>query len=76
MVIQIEDKLRMVFSSIFPHCPGPNERRADLPEWDSLRHGQLIIEIQKEFNVELTIEDIVEINSFNSAIAAIKKRSQ
>lgn len=48
---------------------GPN----DLYHWDSLGQLELILRLEKRFNIKLSLEDAMSINSVNDVIAVIKK---
>lgn len=39
----------------------------DIPEWDSVGHMALIAEIEDEFDVELTTEEVVALSSLSKA---------
>jgi len=36
----------------------------DIPEWDSLKHIQLIIAIEEEFNITIDFSDTLDMTSF------------
>ena len=40
-----------------------NSTMADIPGWDSLTHLNLILEIEREFEVQLSGDDIAEMQS-------------
>lgn len=44
-----------------------------ISEWDSVGHMALITEIEKNFNVTLTVEEITSMNSFAEAKIILKK---
>ena len=35
----------------------------DMPEWDSFKHFELIVNLEKEFKIKLTVSDTTEITS-------------
>lgn len=35
----------------------------DIPEWDSFKHFELIVNLEKEFKIKLTVSDTTEITS-------------
>ncbi len=45
----------------------------DIDTWDSLRHMELIVSIESEFNIELTYEDIVNMKSVGDIKKTILK---
>lgn len=48
----------------------------DLPGWDSLHHLQIIVELQNEFNVKYSQEDLVELEDISDLIALTKDLAQ
>lgn len=58
IIVQVQNIFRDVLenSSIILT---PNTTSADIVEWDSLSHIQLIVEIESHFDVEFTSEEIV-----------------
>lgn len=50
----------------------PEDSMDQIPEWDSLRHIQLIIAIEDEFNISIDFADTLEMTS----IPEIKKKIQ
>jgi len=40
-----------------------NTMKSDVPSWDSLKHIQLIMEVEEKFGVEIPIERVPEIDS-------------
>lgn len=45
----------------------------DLPGWDSLHHLQIIVELQNEFNVEYSQEDLAELEDISDLITLTKE---
>ena len=45
----------------------------DLPEWDSLHHLQIIVELQKEFDIKYSQDDLVELEDVSDLIALTKE---
>ena len=46
----------------------------DVPEWDSLAHIDLIVEIEEEFAIKLTVDDIAELQNVGEMIALIERK--
>lgn len=44
----------------------------DLPEWDSLHHLHIITELEEEFNIKYSAEDLVELEDVSDLIALTK----
>ena len=45
-----------------------------IPEWDSLGHGILVMEIENVFNISLDIDNLMEMEDINSMIKVIKRK--
>ena len=52
-----------------PVAPG-HYQQAQIPQWDSLRHVELIFELEEEFRVEIPPNAIVELFSDTDMILA------
>ena len=48
-------------------------KMSDIPEWDSLSHMNLIIDIEKEYGIQLSGEDIADMQSIPKIIDAITR---
>ncbi len=59
------DKLASVFQDVFDLSDEriDNLTRANFPAWDSLAHVKLIIEIEEEFGVKFTIDQVANTQS-------------
>lgn len=44
----------------------------DLPEWDSLHHLNIIVELENEFGVKYTADDLAEIEDVADLISLTK----
>ena len=44
----------------------------DLPEWDSLHHLQIIAELQNEFEIKYSQEDLAELEDVSDLVALTK----
>ena len=45
----------------------------EIPEWDSLKHIQLLSSIEEAFGIEIQFEDALEMISVKSIMSKIKK---
>ena len=46
--------------------------KIDVPSWDSLKHIQLIMEVEEKFGVEIPIERVPEIDSVSVLLKLIE----
>lgn len=49
-----------------------NISRSQLPEWDSMKHAELIIELQKELGIKFKVKDIIRINNASEFLPLIE----
>ena len=67
MANSIEDRIKNVMSSVFevPTDKITNASSQDTIEsWDSLKHMNLIVSIEEEFEIELTDDEILEMINY------------
>jgi acyl carrier protein len=59
------DKLAAVFRDVFdlPELEIDGLTRTNFPEWDSLAQVKLVIEIEEEFGVKFTIDQVANTRS-------------
>jgi len=48
-----------------------NTMKAEVPSWDSLRHIQLIMEVEEAFGVEIPIERVPDIDSVSVLLGLV-----
>ena len=46
----------------------------DVPEWDSLAHINLIMEIEEEFDLRFSVDDIVDLKNVREMITLIERK--
>lgn len=74
---QIIFKLKEIFEEIFDdNLPEFTEEfsQEDIEEWDSLANIQLIVGVEKQFNIHFTSSEVEELNSVGNLINAIKTK--
>lgn len=45
----------------------------EIPEWDSIGHMALVAEIEDQFDIVLTTEEVIALSSFKAAIEILSK---
>lgn len=45
--------------------------RQHVPEWDSMKHAELIIKLQKKFKKKFKIEDVLEIKNLKDFLPLV-----
>ena len=48
-----------------------NTMKVDVPSWDSLKHIQLIMELEEKFGVEIPIEKVPDIDSVSVLLGLV-----
>lgn len=65
-----------VFNGLFKsHYQQLDFDRESLPEWDSMRHAELILAIQKKLGIRFSSQDIIQINSARELLDAVNRAS-
>jgi acyl carrier protein len=61
----VRPELQGIFTSVFKYQGQitPAVSREDVPRWDSLQHLALVAEIEQQFGISLSLDEMVEIRS-------------
>lgn len=71
---QILDKLAVIFKDALEiNYFNPEISMENTPEWDSLRHIQLLVAVEKGFDVEITFEDTLDMTTVSGVVHILKK---
>ncbi|MCS6989733.1 MAG: phosphopantetheine-binding protein [Chloroherpetonaceae bacterium] len=72
------EKLSPIFKSVFgQHTEiSLNTKQEDVAEWDSVSHLELILELESEFELNLTPEEIENMKSVEAILRAIQSRQK
>jgi len=74
---EIYTGLAEVFQEVFPRsksAPHPEMISEQVPGWDSLGHGSMIVAIEDRFGVEFTPEEYVEFDSVGELVQMIQAK--
>ena len=52
-----------------------NSSQDDIKDWDSIGHVRLMMALEKEFNIQIPIEDAIELLIFNDIKDYISKKT-
>ena len=44
-----------------------------IPEWDSVGHMSLVASLEDEFNIEMEMDDIIDLSSYEVAVKTLVK---
>ncbi len=71
----LDNRFWKLFSRVLNRSVTPGEySRETLPEWDSLRHVELIFELEEAFGINIDPNDIVDLYSTPQTIIAYLRR--
>ena len=73
----MDKRLEKVIREVFPiegDLIDENWTSDDIPDWDSVGHLNLIMEIEKEFNVKIEIEEMFEVEKLGDIVPILQKK--
>jgi acyl carrier protein len=73
----VEDRIKNVMSAVFeiPVNQIKDNSSADTIEsWDSLKHMNLVVALEEEFEIELTDDEIIEMMNYLLIIEVLKNK--
>lgn len=76
--MDIKLRLQNVFKDVFGDEDidiYPELSTTNNEDWDSLTHIQLILSIEKEFNIKFTTNEVMQTNNFSDFIKLIEEKS-
>ena len=68
----IESRIEDIFSKVFAIDAPKAINKTDTEVWDSLKHIELILELEDEFNLEIDYNTSLKITDFNSCLEIVK----
>ena len=71
-----KEKIKKIFSEVMGIIiteVNNNLNSDSLAAWDSLRHLNLISEIEKEFTIDIDMADVIEMDTFQKIIEKLSK---
>jgi len=74
----VTEKIVQIFDDIFNIENikiNNNSSQDDIKDWDSIGHVRLMMALEKEFNINIPIEDAVELLIFNDIKDYISKKT-
>ena len=73
---QIIEKLSLSFEKVFQKKIEINETlsAADFSEWDSLANIQLMSQVEEDFNVDFTAQDMMALEKIGDLISFLEKK--
>lgn len=74
----MNQRLEKVIRKVFPISEATineNWTSDDIPEWDSVGHLDLIMEIEREFQVKIEVEEMFEVEKLGDIGAILAKKN-
>ena len=74
----MDKRLEKVIREVFPieeENIDENWTSDDIPDWDSVGHLNLIVEIEKEFDIKVEIEEMFEVEKLGDITRILKKKN-
>jgi acyl carrier protein len=70
------DDLIPVLKTVFPNLEQINEglTRNDIPDWDSINHLNLIIELEDAFSISFSTDEIQQIDSVAEILKLVSQK--
>ena len=69
-------KLRQIFRDVFDDDSMiilESTMRAEIEDWDSVAHIKLVLALEEDFGIRLSIEEVSAINSVSAFLTAIQR---
>jgi acyl carrier protein len=73
---KLNDRINSVFKRLFQASPqslGDHVRRGELPRWDSLGHLELQSALEKEFKIEIPVDDVLTMETVGDVRRTVAK---
>jgi acyl carrier protein len=74
----LDKRLEKVIRGVFPieeEIIDENWTSDDIPDWDSVGHLNLIMEIEKAFDIKIEIEEMFEVEKLGDISRILKKKN-
>ncbi|GIP06751.1 MULTISPECIES: acyl carrier protein [Paenibacillus] len=74
---EIRKQIGSILSEVLntPIPPHGNPKRGELPNWDSLKHMELILRLEEQFDVRFSIREVAGIQSLDDIARIIEVKS-
>ena len=75
----MEKKIRIIMAKVFEieiSKISPKTTPSNIDNWDSLRHLMLIVELEKEFKVNFTDDELVRLADYKSICQIVTKKNK
>jgi acyl carrier protein len=73
----LNDRIEAIFARLFRANPaklGDHVRRGELQRWDSLGHLELLAALEKEFQIEIPVDEVLAMETIGDVKRTVEKR--
>jgi acyl carrier protein len=70
---EIKDRVEQVVAGVLGANPQPGVTAGNIAAWDSLKHMNVILAVENEFDVEFDDEDLANTHSIELLVEAVTK---
>ena len=74
---KIEERIKNVMSAVFEipaNKIGKESSPDNIESWDSLKHMNIVVALEEEFNIQFTDDEIIELISLKLIMAIIREK--
>ena len=74
---EIRSRARVALARVLkvpPETIGENASQADLSDWDSVRHMNVVLALENEFNIQFADSELPSLTSLPLLVAAVENR--
>jgi acyl carrier protein len=77
MTIELRKQIGSILSEVLNIALPPldNPKREELANWDSLKHMELILRLEEQFDVRFSIREVAGIQSLDDIVEIIEVKS-
>jgi acyl carrier protein len=75
---KLNDRLEKIIREVFDietETIDENWTSDDIPDWDSVGHLNLIIEVEKQFKIKIEIEEMFEVEKLKDIVKILEKKN-
>lgn len=74
---EIRKQVGLILSDVLNTAlpPDENPKREEMPNWDSLKHMEIILRLEEQFHVRFSIKEVAGITSMGDLVEIIEVKS-
>ena len=67
----LDSKIQSVFKEVFEHTSDFQHMRRGVDKWDSLKHMDLVVGLEQKFQIRLSMDEIMELETISACVTVI-----